>query len=104
LNLLSNAYLYTPADGSITLRLRQIGEQVQIDVQDTGIGIPLAEQQRVFERFYRGEHPLVLESAGTGLGLAIAKQLVEMHGGSLWLESRGIPGEGSTFSFTLPVN
>jgi signal transduction histidine kinase len=72
-------------------------------VTDTGIGIPIAEQTRVFERFYRGENPLVLATSGTGLGLSMVQQLVTRHTGRIWLESSGIPGEGSTFSFTLPV-
>jgi len=70
---------------------------------DTGIGIAAAEQERVFERFYRGEDPLVLATPGAGLGLSMAKQLVEMHRGRLWLKSDGIPGRGSTFSVSLPA-
>jgi len=76
---------------------------VQVDVQDNGIGIKLEDQERVFERFHRGEHPLVLSTPGTGLGLPIVRQLVEMHNGRIWMKSSGVPGEGSTFSFTLPV-
>ncbi len=80
------------------------GREVQVDVSDSGIGIAPEDQERVFERFYRGEHPLVLATPGTGLGLSIVKQLVEMHNGRIWMKSKGIPGQGSTFSFTLPVN
>lgn len=76
---------------------------MQIDVKDNGIGIPSDEQKRVFERFYRGEDPMVLATSGTGLGLSIVNTLVEMHNGRLWLESSGIRGEGSVFSFTLPL-
>src|SRR5262249_37339054 len=57
-----------------------------------------------FERFYRGEDPLVLATPGNGLGLAIVRQLVEMHNGRLWMQSAGKPGQGSTFSFTLPID
>jgi two-component system phosphate regulon sensor histidine kinase PhoR len=74
-----------------------------VDVQDNGVGIPLSDQDRVFERFYRGEHPLVLSTPGTGLGLSIVKQLVEMHKGRIWMKSNGVLGDGTTFSFTLPV-
>ncbi|MEJ5224221.1 MAG: ATP-binding protein, partial [Anaerolineales bacterium] len=102
-NLIDNAYHYTPANGSISVSLRPNGTVVQVDVVDTGIGIPLEDQDRVFERFFRGEDPLVLATPGTGLGLPIVRQLVEMHHGRIWMQSSGIPGEGSTFSFTLPV-
>jgi len=77
--------------------------QVQVDVEDNGVGIAREDQDRIFERFYRGEHPLVLATPGTGLGLSIVKQIVEMHKGRIWMNSSGIPGDGSTFSFTLPV-
>ncbi len=85
------------------MRGNQIGDQIQVDVIDNGIGVPLKEQKLVFERFFRGEDPMVLETSGTGLGLSVVQHLVNMHGGKIWLESAGIPGEGSTFSFTLPV-
>jgi signal transduction histidine kinase len=81
---------------------RAEGGFVQVSVKDTGIGIRPEDLDRVFERFYRGEHPLVMKTAGTGLGMAIVKQLVEMHGGRIWVESTGVPGEGTTFHFTLP--
>jgi signal transduction histidine kinase len=102
-NLMENAFHYTPPDGHIHIRFRQVGEQVQVDVQDDGIGVPIESQARVFDRFYRGDHPYVLATSGTGLGLAIVKHLVEMHNGRIWLVSSGVPGEGSIFSFTLPV-
>lgn len=102
-NLLENAYSYTPAGGRVQIRLHAENVEVQIDVQDSGIGIPPEEQGRIFERFYRGENPLVIQTPGTGLGLSIVKQLVEMHGGRIWVTSSGIYGEGSTFSFTLPI-
>jgi signal transduction histidine kinase len=75
---------------------------VQIDVSDTGIGIEPADRERIFERFYRGENPAVMATPGTGLGLPITKRLVEMHGGSIEVESNGVPGEGSTFHVMLP--
>ena len=104
-NLVDNAYHYTPANGQIQVRLLPVenGDEVQVDVLDTGVGIAEEDQERVFDRFFRGEHPLVLATPGTGLGLPIVRQLVEMHNGRIWMKSKGIPGEGSTFSFTLPT-
>ncbi len=102
-NLADNAFNYTPANGTITLRLRHENGNLRVDVQDSGIGIAPENQERVFDRFFRGEDPLVLATPGTGLGLPIVKQLIEMHRGKIWMTSPGIPGKGSTFSFTLPV-
>ncbi len=105
-NLIFNAYHYTPENGTITVHIHALngGSEVQVDVEDNGVGIALEDHDRVFERFYRGEHPLVLATPGTGLGLSIVKQIVEMHNGRIWMKSSGVPGEGSTFSFTLPVH
>ena len=104
-NLIENAYHYTPKNGQVIISLRTINEnnEVQIDIQDNGVGIAVNDQAQVFDRFFRGEDPLVLATPGTGLGLPIVKQLVEMHKGRIWVESSGKIGEGSTFSFTLPV-
>lgn len=102
-NLLGNAYHYTPADGEIHLKARSVGEDVQIDIQDNGIGISPKEQERIFERFYRGDNQMVYATSGTGLGLSIVLKLINMHHGRIWVQSSGIKGEGSTFSFTLPV-
>ncbi len=103
-NLVSNGYNYTPANGQVMVRLVPGEGEVRIDVVDTGVGIPLKTQKRIFERFFRGEDPLVLATAGTGLGLAISKIMIEMHHGRIWFTSSGEPGRGSTFSFTIPVN
>jgi PAS domain S-box-containing protein len=104
-NLVDNAYHYTPENGTIIVNIHPLngGHEVQVDVKDNGIGIALEDQDRVFERFYRGEHPMVLSTPGTGLGLSIVKQIVDMHKGRIWMNSTGVSGEGSTFSFTLPV-
>ncbi len=102
-NLLENAYQYTDPGGEIVVRARQAGDQVQVDVQDNGIGISAEDRPRIFERFFRGEDPLVLATSGNGLGLSIVKKMVEMHQGKIWFESQGIRGEGSIFSFFIPI-
>lgn len=104
-NLVENAYHYTPESGDVTLAISAPNgdNKVQVDIHDTGVGIKLEDQQQVFERFYRGEDPLVLATPGTGLGLPIVKQLVEMQRGEIWVKSPGEHGKGSTFSFTLPA-
>ena len=102
-NLVDNAFNYTPSNGTIRVNIHQEKDEVQVDVQDNGVGIALQDQGRIFDRFFRGEHPLVLATPGTGLGLPIVRQLVEMHSGRIWMTSTGVPGEGSTFSFTLPT-
>jgi signal transduction histidine kinase len=102
-NLVDNAYNYTPAQGNIKVSMHQSNGNVQVDVKDSGIGISPEQQERIFERFFRGEDPLVLATPGTGLGLSIVRQLVEMHHGKIWMNSNGISGQGSTFSFTVPV-
>lgn len=102
-NLVQNAYQYTPENGNIWVTAQVNGAEVQFNVQDDGIGIPHEDQPRVFERFFRGEHPLVLGTSGTGLGLSIVSHLVEMHGGRIWFTSPGAQGLGSVFSFTIPL-
>jgi signal transduction histidine kinase len=103
-NIIGNAYNYTHPDGQINIQIHKEGGDVQVDVKDTGIGITPEEEKRIFERFYRGEDPMVLATAGNGLGLSITKQLIEMHHGRIWMESKGVPGDGSTFYFTLPIH
>ena len=99
-NLVQNAIRHTPPDGSIHIRARDIGAEVQVQVADTGEGIPNQALEKVFERSYRVDPSRSRESGGAGLGLSIAKGIVEAHGGRIWVES--IPNRGSTFSFTLP--
>lgn len=105
-NLLDNAVQYTPEGGEIWVEGETTGDaadsrQVIVTVGDTGIGIPQAEQRRIFERFYRVDAARSREAGGTGLGLSITKHLVESHGGQIWVESE--VGMGSRFSFSLPV-
>ncbi len=103
-NLATNAYNYTPENGRVVIHIHCDADYLQVDVEDTGVGISKEEQERIFERFYRGEHPLVLATSGTGLGLSIVKTLVEMHHGQIWFSSSGEPGKGSVFSFSLPLH
>jgi len=99
-NLLGNACRYTPVGGQITVSFQPVDGVMLTMVRDTGIGIRPDELDRIFERFYRSDDPLVREQRGTGLGLSIAKSLVELHGGRIWVESE--VGKGSAFGFTLP--
>lgn len=102
-NLVDNSFNYTPSGGEISLRARQVGLEVEVEVVDNGIGISPVDRERIFERFYRGEQALTMGVAGTGLGLSIVLNLIEMHGGRIWVSSTGTPGEGSVFTFTLPI-
>jgi signal transduction histidine kinase len=99
-NLLTNALRHTPQGGCVTLSAAAMGQAVEVVVADTGAGIPTEDLSYIFERFWRGEKSRSRAGGGSGLGLAIAKQLVEMHGGSIAVESA--PGAGSIFRFTLP--
>jgi signal transduction histidine kinase/putative methionine-R-sulfoxide reductase with GAF domain len=101
INLLSNAVKFTPAGGRVTLRARRIDEQVEIAVIDTGVGIPLDQQDLVFEEFRQAGGDYLRKAEGTGLGLTLVKRFVELHGGSIRVESA--PGHGSTFAFVLPA-
>jgi len=100
-NLLDNAIQYTLPGGKIVLSSEARNDEVVFTVADTGIGIPQADQPRIFERFYRVDVARSREAGGTGLGLSIARHLVEAHGGKLWVESE--LGVGSKFHFSIPV-
>jgi len=100
-NLLDNAMQYTPPGGSIGLRALHRDDQAVFTVSDTGVGIPLAAQERIFERFYRVDAARSREVGGTGLGLSISKHIVEAHGGKIWVESD--VGHGSRFHFSIPL-
>ncbi|THB69910.1 MAG: HAMP domain-containing protein [Desulfovibrio sp.] len=99
-NLISNAVKFTE-QGSITIKAAHVDEFVQVSVEDTGVGIAAEDQQSIFERFKQIGDTLTEKPKGTGLGLAICKQIIEHHGGDIWLES--IQGRGSTFYFSMPV-
>jgi len=100
-NLLDNAVQYTLPGGKIILRAEVAGGEVILTVADTGIGIPRADQPRIFERFYRVDVARSREAGGTGLGLSIAKHLIEAQGGRIWVESE--VGRGSQFHISVPV-
>ena len=99
-NLVSNANKYTPSGGSISVGAREEEGRISIQVSDTGVGLSLEEQSRLFTKFYRAENPKTQGVSGTGLGLWITRSLVEMHGGEIRVSSN--PGKGTTFRFALP--
>jgi signal transduction histidine kinase len=101
LNLLSNAVKFTPEGGRIGISASQTNGAVEISVSDTGIGIALEDQPKVFEEFRQVGTDYAHKVEGTGLGLTLAKKFVELHGGKIWLESE--VGKGSKFTFTLPI-
>lgn len=100
-NIISNALKYSPEGGTVTYRLRDRGELLEISVSDQGMGIPKENVDKIFERFYRVDKARSRQMGGTGLGLAIAKEMIEAHGGSVWAKSE--EGKGTTIYFTLPM-
>ena len=99
-NLLNNALKLTTGGGEITLRAREKGAELIVEVKDTGPGIAKQMQERIFDPYYRVEADRQRLS-GLGLGLALCKKLVELHGGRIWVESE--KGKGSIFSFSIPL-
>lgn len=100
-NLVSNAVKYTPEGGKITVSLNRLPEEVQVSVQDTGIGIPEEAMSHLYEEFFRAPNAKEIEREGTGLGLSIARETVHSLGGRIAVQSQ--PGQGSCFSVTLPL-
>jgi PAS domain S-box-containing protein len=100
INLLSNAIKYTPAGGRIDVTITEREGRISCAFRDTGIGVPKEAQPRLFEKFYRADNAVVIESEGTGLGLSLVRLVVEQFGGHVWCESE--PGEGALFTFELP--
>ncbi len=102
LNLVNNALKFTEK-GKISICAARRDENVLIDVHDTGIGIPADKLEIIFQEFAQVDTSTTRRAGGTGLGLPISRRLIEMHGGRLWAESSGRPGEGSTFNVELPL-
>jgi len=100
-NLVSNAVKYTNAGGTITITTAAKDMRVQVSVSDTGVGMTIDDQTRVFSKFFRAKHAAIRQESGTGLGLAITKLLVELHGGAI--EFTSDQGKGTTFTFDLPI-
>jgi signal transduction histidine kinase len=98
-NLLSNAVKFTGPGGNVTLKAEPLGDEVSISISDTGVGIAPEDVVRLFDKYEQARSRATRGEKGTGLGLYITKQLVELHGGEIKVESE--PGRGSTFSFTL---
>lgn len=99
-NLLGNAVKFTPAPGTVSLRLEEDDDVIKVEVMDTGVGIPAEELPRIFDDFYKGRSA---DRKSAGLGLSIARRIVEAHGGRIWAESPcPESGKGSKFTFTLP--
>lgn len=101
-NLIANAMKFAPAQGQVVITAHRNGSLwAEVSIADTGAGIPFEEQDKIFDEFYQVSRPAREKSQGVGLGLAISKELVEMHGGKIWVESE--IGKGSTFHFTVPT-
>ncbi len=100
-NLVENAIKYTPEGGQVQVRVERREKQLLFAIQDTGIGIPPADQKRLFEKFFRSSQREARAQKGTGLGLAIVRSIAERHGGQVWVQSK--LGEGSTFFLAVPI-
>lgn len=101
LNMLDNAVKYSGTQKKIEVRVGQNNGFVDLSVTDNGMGIPLPEQQKIFDKFYRGNEPAIRRIRGSGIGLSIIKNVAEMHGGEVFVQSE--PGKGSTFTLRIPI-
>ncbi|WP_408888946.1 ATP-binding protein [Myxococcus faecalis] len=100
-NLLENAFKYSPTGGCVRLKLERDGSCVHVSVRDSGIGIPEDQREHLFQRFFRARNAPISGFGGLGLGLYICRDIIERHGGHIWVDTR--VGHGSTFHFTLPL-
>jgi len=99
-NLLENAAKYTPEGGSIHISLERGAAEVVFKIQDTGVGIPESEHERIFTKFFRGNNVIKMETEGSGLGLYTTRNIIDAHRGKIWFESK--EGKGAAFYFSLP--
>lgn len=100
-NLINNALKFSPAEGVVRVAVERRGPELLFAINDQGRGVAPEDHARIFERFYQSDSNVRSRTGGYGLGLSIAKLIVEQHGGRIWVDSQ--PGEGATFSFTLPI-
>jgi len=100
-NFLDNAIRYTPVGGRVTVYLKRVKNEVELSVEDTGVGILKDQQKRIFTKFFRGANAVRMETEGSGLGLFIAKNIIEAHKGKTWFKSE--KGKGTTFYLALPI-
>jgi signal transduction histidine kinase len=101
LTLLENAVKYSPEGGTLRVTLDVAGDEVQVSVSDPGVGIPPEQREHVFDRYFRGSNTPVQSYGGLGLGLYLCRNILESHGGRIWVDSD--VGQGSTFTFALPL-
>ncbi|MCX6761762.1 MAG: HAMP domain-containing sensor histidine kinase [Candidatus Moranbacteria bacterium] len=101
-NLLNNSIKYTTNHGKIEIKLLKKGDFVIFSIKDTGVGIPVEQHERVFDKFFRSDNVVKYQTEGTGLGLYIAKNIIEQLNGKIWFDS--VEGLGSIFSFSIPLN
>jgi two-component system sensor histidine kinase SenX3 len=100
-NLLDNSMKYSGEHKQIKVSLSRNDGYIDLAIADRGVGIPVNEQQRIFEKFYRGSHATVRKTRGSGIGLSIIRHVAEMHGGQVLVESEA--GQGSTFTLRIPI-
>ena len=100
-NIIDNAVQYTPVKGRVDVEVTR-QKEILVTVRDTGVGIPKAQLSRVFSKFFRADNAVRIQTVGSGLGLFIAKNIIEKHGGKIWIES--VEGKGTIVYFTIPVS
>ncbi len=100
-NIFENALKYTLAGGKVSVSLKKRGKEIEVEIRDSGVGIPANQQDKVFTKFFRGSNVMRMETEGVGLGLYIAKNIIEAHNGRIWFDSE--EGKGTAFYFIIPI-